>query len=128
MSTKLRITVTKEILERSKDCGAGDFIPTNCAISLAVRDVFPLAAVYGTGRLSFLGGSYDKLNNSNSVILSKEARSYVFKFDRTPSERRPFMPEFSFEISIPDEVLNEINIDELKPLLENHPTLELIEQ
>ena len=37
----MRIKITQEILERSKMCGIGTDVGFNCAISLAIRDVFP---------------------------------------------------------------------------------------
>lgn len=43
--TQLKITVTKEILEKSKNCGDAYGAGKNCAIALAVRDVFPMAWV-----------------------------------------------------------------------------------
>lgn len=122
--TKLKITVTKEILKRSKYCGVKgkglDDLASNCAIALAVRDVFPQAIV-GVDRICF--GLAEQMS-----ILPKIAQNFINQFDRYGPDARPLIKPISFEIEIPDSVINQINIDELKPLLTNHPTLELVEQ
>lgn len=118
--TKLRITVTKEILERSKNCAGDSDIISNCAIALACRDIFPKATV-GCGSLVFVGGNYE-----HWVILPSVAADFIRRFDDSSPQQRVVLPEISFEIEIPDEVIATINIDELKPLLENHPTLAIV--
>jgi hypothetical protein len=119
--TKLKITVTKEVLEKSKNCGKGDYreVITNCAVALAVRDIFPRASVVGPF-LRFEVGKDDR------AYLPKRVGRYIKKFDDTKPEHRPYLPEISFEIEIPDEIIEKINIEELRPLLTNHPTLELV--
>ena len=122
--TKLKIKVTKEILERSKMCGwqHGGYkdVPANCAIAVAIKDVFPHARV-GSWMISYLDG--DDYNS----YLPQEAISFISAFDFFNPDERVLMPEIEFELTIPDEVIEKINIEELKPLLENHPTLSLIE-
>lgn len=124
MPATLKIKVTKEILEASKMCGIGlkgddwaEATNSNCAVALAVRDIFPQATIFQT----------------LMVVLGKSIRfpfyvtQYIKAFDNcaVPEERLK-LPEFEFEVSIPDEVIDQINIDEIRPLLVNHPTLELI--
>jgi hypothetical protein len=124
--TKLKITLTKEILEQSKMCGLlpehnGTGNGDRCAIAMAVHPVFPLAYVctdeihpYGVG-----GGTA-------IILLPTIARNFINCFDfKSPDERVKMSPVF-FEIEIPDEIIEKINIDELRPLLTNHPTLELV--
>lgn len=120
--TKLQINVTKEVLEASKGCSSSAGIAiTNCAISLAIRDVFPKASVWASHiNPKLKEGRYDVIK------LPQEARDFICEFDRLGSEGRAAMNPISFEIEIPDTVLEQINIDELKPLLENHPTLALL--
>jgi hypothetical protein len=121
MSTTLKITVTKEILEKSKMCGTklGILMSENCAIAIAVRDIFPDACV---GNPQILLGvlPFDVVN------LPIDAIKFIERFDVSSPQDRVNMEPISFEIEIPDEVIAKINIDELRPLLINHPTLELV--
>lgn len=128
--TKLKITVTKEILERSMYCGEGmassdkklyNHIRTNCAIALAVRDIWPKAhvdtcVIYPFGREAI----------SSMISLPEEAEEFIEKFDEYVPEARAAMEPLEFEVNVPAYVIRKINIDELRPLLENHPTLAII--
>lgn len=122
--TKLRITVTKEILEKAKHCANDDNVGFNCAVSLAVRDIFPKAWCYQ--------GSIVFNESDRGNMFMKYARfpesvfRWIARFDNAKPEQRTQMDPISFEIEIPDEVIATINIDELKPLLENHPTLAIV--
>lgn len=138
--TKLRINVTKEILFKTRMC-AGVFtyventkeegIGANCAISVAIRDLFPDAWV-GTDRIYFDAyndqGMFDwgKENQLITSALPEIARNFIREFDRKTPEERMAMNPLSFEIEIPDIVIDTINIDEVKALLTNHPTMELV--
>lgn len=118
MSVKLKISVTKEILEKSHNCSETQ-VAMNCAIALAVRDIFPDACVGPIGIRPF--------SNQIAITLPKNARQFIGQFDSSTPEERMEMSPITFEIEVPDEVIELINIDELKPLLQNHPTLELLE-
>ena len=129
--TKLKIRVTKDILERSKYCGSHT---EHCAVAQAVRDIFPKACVCHTHifpfSIPFSGSPNDiimNLGERNVIILPTAARDYILSFDRCSVEGRVNLPEFEFEVEISDQIIEKINIEELKPLLQNHPTLELIE-
>ena len=125
--TKLKIKVTKEILERSKNCGLGDdngFKGHSCAIALAVRDLFPFASV-GFNHIKFDDRTQKTVGNISYLDLA--TKLYIQYFDAMSPLERPKLPEYEFQIEIPDEAIEKINIEELKPLLENHPTLQLIE-
>ena len=135
----LKIKVTKQVLEESKYCmydNHEELAGRNCAISLAIRDIFPDAFVakfhiYPTKKNWYIdsyGNFSTKHKNTDNVIkLPEVAIHFINDFDGKIPEQRVLMPEIEFEISIPDELIEEINIEELKPLLQNHPTLELIE-
>lgn len=127
-TTKLRITVTKEILEKTKMCGIGvnSYPPSNCAVSVAIKDFFPDAMVYGGGQLAFFGEHFEQ--ESKLLFLPDEAADWILNFDLASPQDRPNLPEISFEINVPDWVIERINIDEIRPLLQNHPNLSLIEQ
>lgn len=120
METKLKIKVTKEILERSKMCGhTGNMLETiaeNCAVALAVRDIFPNVWV----ERFYIKGLV------KPILLPGIATNFIISFDNTTSADRPNLPEIEFEITIPDAVLEQINIEEIRPLLLNHPTLQLV--
>ena len=124
--TTLKIKVTKDILEKSKTCGTiepNGFKGHSCAIALAVRDIFPTANI-GFHEVWPLWNGYNY--TGATIRLPNIVSEYIKVFDRTPTAERPMLPEIEFEIEIPDSVIEKINIEELKPLLENHPTLELI--
>jgi hypothetical protein len=122
--TKLKIKVTKEILEKSKWCGTKKAVDmtrsTNCAIALAVRDIFPNATVGPTSFYACNGAPFDL------VDLPRTASEFINDFDDAKPEDRPSLAEIEFEVEIPDSVIGRINIEELRPLLQNHPTLQLV--
>jgi len=117
---KLRINVTKEVLFNARHCTTKR-TGENCAIALAVRDIFPNAWVSGSD-INPTGIAY----YPDRIQLPKSVQTFIEDFDRATSATRIGMSEISFEIEIPDAVLETINIDELKPLLVNHPTLQLV--
>jgi predicted metal-dependent TIM-barrel fold hydrolase len=125
MPTTLKVKVTKDILQKSKDCGLannGTSLITHCAIAIAVRDLFPNAVVtYHT--IQPFG-----VDTLEEIINDPMTSKFILQFDTSWPEQRVLLPEFEFEMSIPDSVIEKINIEELKPLLENHPTLQLIEE
>ena len=118
---KLKIKVTKEILKASMMCGTkpNDKEWLNCAIALAVRDIFPTAEVYG---------SSIEYNEDDTLIseLPKIAERFIIRFDSlkdTPKERLKMTP-IEFEVNIPDEVIDEIGIDQAIEIINNSKTLE----
>jgi len=120
--TNLKIRVTKQILEESKYCKPEQYL-FNCAIALAVRDIFPRATVGA----DFIRLFNDDIIEVKQIELPIIAKNFIRVFDTCEYKKRTLLDPIEFEISIPDEVIEEINIEELKPLLQNHPTLELIE-
>jgi hypothetical protein len=122
--TKLKIKVTKDILEKSKFCTS--LHGYNCAIALAIRDIFPKAWVEHEDILPYNDKLFDDKLFDKRIPLPFSAQMFIKRFDMLPPEQRSQMKEFEFEINVPNWAINEINIDELKPLLENHPTLELM--
>jgi hypothetical protein len=131
--TTLKIKVTKEILVFSKYCGIEEpgYIPPphskSCAIALAVRDILPEASVFAEYIVPFdFGGDFSARFKMGTIELPKEAIYFIKRFDLLTPEERMEMSEFEFEVEIPDDVIEQINIEELRPLLENHSTLQLI--
>lgn len=121
---KLKINITQDILERSKMCGlikGQKSISTNCAIALAIRDIFPQSSVGHDIHV------YEITGDILTIDLPEEAVNFIANFDRFTSKERVKMQPFSFEIDIPQEIIDTINIDEVKEVLKDHKTLELIE-
>jgi hypothetical protein len=123
MSVKLKISITKEIIMQTRYCRSNDNTGKNCAIAVGIRDIFPRAYVEAEEIYPFgFRGSY----LFNSIKLPAKARNFIQKFDYATVQERLKMKPIEFEISIPDKVLEKINISELAPLLQNHLTLELV--
>jgi len=108
---KIKIKVTKDILRRSMWCGTdkigNDLIITNCAIALAVRDMLPDARV---GVDSIYGHS-PYFNIENSLDTRNFISSFGYLVD-TPNQRLN-LPEYEFEIELPAEVVDAIDIDDI---------------
>jgi hypothetical protein len=118
MPVHFKIKVTKEILELSKECGAhNDFntIGKNCAIAIALKDIFPGVVVADYYIYPFGIDNKNKLDDLR-IVMPKIAQDFVKIFDSLSAihKLRPLLPEFEFEISIPDEIISQINIDEVR--------------
>lgn len=139
MSTTLQIRVTREILKKAAYCGhikeKGKWlhsddesvcVASNCAIALAVRDIFPNALVepfhiHPFGNEMF-GACYSEID------LPKKATDFIMAFDDLMPEDRRIMEPLEFEVEVPDDVLKHaFSIEDLvKELLSNHPTLKVV--
>ena len=123
MPLQLKIFITKEIVEKCKHCGNNedenneDEIGRNCAVAFALADIFP--DVYVTNYCIFpFGIGYEK-KQVLKIPLPIIAQQFIKLFDGfylTP-RLRLLLPEFEFTIDIPDEVIAQINIDEVRELL-----------
>ncbi len=124
MPVQFKIKITKEILERSHECGAYndvEKIGNNCAIALALKDIFP--DVFVTAHHIYLFGIYENNEYSNlRITMPKIALDFIKVFDSLQSihKVRLHLPEFEFEILIPDEIISQINIDEVKNMIEEN--------
>lgn len=149
----LKIKVTKEILKKSAMCGFknGKFsseenknIGANCALSLAVRDIFPNAWVgrdflctdsdlffrmseerKETGVNKFTSAMEE--HPSKFMFISREMTRFIEHFNLFSPEERKGMQEEEFDLPIPDAVIDAIDIEEVKKVLENSPVLSLEE-
>jgi hypothetical protein len=118
MPVQFKIKVTKEILELSKECGAHndfDTIGKNCAIAIALKDIFPEVVVTDYYIYPFGIDNKNKLDDLR-IVMPKIAQDFVKVFDSLSAihKLRLLLPEFEFEISIPDEIISQINIDEVR--------------
>lgn len=120
---KLTINVTREVLENSKSCPVQNR-SENCAIAVAVRDIFPAATVVHHWIYAFYGDPL-RCNMDDEIRLPKEAMAFIFKFDSLLPSERATMPEFAFEVEVPDTVMNEIGIDQVHAILKESKTLSL---
>ncbi len=120
MPTQFKIAITKEIIAQSKNCGTGNddarLIENNCAIAVALADIFP--SVYVTNLFIFPFGINSELKMPMPVI----AQQFINLFDgfRLMPGLRILLPAFEFTIDIPDEVVEQINIEEVKELIEKN--------
>ena len=121
MPLQLKISITKEIIERSIHCGSGNGgheIGRNCAVAFALSDIFP--DVYVTNYyISPFGIEYEKEEALN-IPLPTIAQQFIKLFDgfHLIPKLRLLLPEFEFTIDVPDEVIEQINIDEVRELIE----------
>jgi hypothetical protein len=119
---KIKIKVTHEILKRSMMCGTNNaIIAKNCAIALAVREILPKAAV--TTQYIFTNETLEYV-----IPLPAVAQIFIGKFDRLKStpEKRLLMPELEFEVTLNEDVLNSINIEQAIKAIQESKTLELV--
>ncbi len=127
MPVTFNIKITKEILERSKACGTRNDIDTignNCAIALALKDIFP--EVFVTAHHIYPFGIDDNtLCNEIRISLPPIALDFIKVFDclRSIPNVRLYLPEFEFEISIPEEILSHIDIDEINNIVKENSFL-----
>ena len=122
MHVQFKIRITRDIIEQCKNCGAGNDqfeIGRNCAIALALQDIFP--DVYVTNYYIFPFGINDEKRKDIKILLPVIAQQFIKLFDGfyLIPQLRLLLPEFEFAIDVPDEVINEINIDEIKQLIKS---------
>jgi hypothetical protein len=122
MSIQFKISITKEIINQAKHCGTENDMyemGRNCAIALALKDIFP--EVYVTNYLIFPFGIDARDEKDVKIPLPVVAQQFIKLFDgfRLIPHLRLLLPEFEFAIDIPAEVINAINIDEIKELICN---------
>jgi hypothetical protein len=116
------IAITKDILKAAKYCGFEndeETIGRNCAIAFAMKHIFP--DIYVTGYDIFpFGAGYDNSIKHIRLPLPLVAQHFVRLFDgfRLTPALRLLLPEFEFNIDIPDEVIALINIDEIRKIIE----------
>jgi hypothetical protein len=118
----LHIHITKEIIFQSLHCDAdNDFyrMGKNCAIALALREFFPEAHV--TSLFIFPFGMDDKKTKDLKIPLPLVAQQFVKLFDgfHLVPNLRLLLPEFDFIIELADEIIDAINIDDIKEVVSN---------
>jgi hypothetical protein len=122
MPVQFKIRITRDIIEQCKNCGSGNDqfeIGRNCAIALALQDIFP--DVYVTNYYIFPFGINDEKRKDIKIFLPVIAQQFIKLFDgfSLMPNLRLMLPEFEFAIDVPDEVIDEVNIDEIKELIKS---------
>ena len=121
MSVQYKIRITKEIIEHCKNCGVENSrrdIGRNCAVAFALKDIFP--DVYVTDCYIFPFGNDSEKEKNIKIMLPVIAQQFIKLFDgfRLTPNLRLLPPEFEFMVEIPDEVIEQINIDEVGVFIE----------
>jgi len=121
MPVQFKIAITKEIIAHCKNCGTGNEthrIENNCAIAFALADIFP--KVHVTNLCIFPFGIEGDTQNDIKIPLPLIAQQFINLFDgfRFAPRLRLLLPEFGFTIDVPDEVIEQINIDDVRELIE----------
>lgn len=141
----LRISITKETLKQSMWCGVlpgFSFKPAHCAIANALKDIFPDALVFGgsgwllpfpdknlTEVMFMTDAEFANLQRSGKVIeLPPAVKDFIIEFDLAKPYQRPYLPEISFEIELPEWVIERIDISGVTNALRQHPNLEIKKQ
>ncbi len=121
MPLQLKIAITKEIIEHCKNCGNENKereIGKTCAVAFALSNIFP--DVYVNNYYIFPFGIEYENKQVLKIPMPIVAQQFIKLFDGfylTP-KLRLFLPEFEFTIDVPDEVIEQINIDEVSELIE----------
>lgn len=116
---KIKIKCDRATLEKSMMCRSNAYAYENCWIALAVRDLFPNA--YVTRVNIYPLGEPDEF-----IWLPGEAMQMIIRFDELidSPHKRLALPEFSFEIDVPSEVIEKIGLNEVYKILSESKTLE----
>lgn len=145
---KIKIKVTKEILQASSMCGytkeTKDKEALNCAFSLAVREILPQACVHKEYIIPFGTEKYNEYVEGVPRLITidegererivfripEEMGDFISWFDMaTPAERLSIHREPEFELDLPEWVVDNIgdgNLEETKRIISQSKTLELV--
>lgn len=128
MALQLKIAITKEIIQRCKNCGNANEeheIGRTCAIAVALIDIFPNA--YVTNHYIFPYGIEYEREQVLKIPLPVIAQQFIKLFDgfRLTPKLRLLLPEFEFTVDVDDDVIEEINIDEVRELIKEGTNVHL---
>jgi hypothetical protein len=128
MSVQFKISITKDIIHQSKNCGIDNDLykmGTDCAVAVALQDIFP--QVYVTNFYIFPFGIENNEVKHLKIALPLVAQQFVKLFDGFwfAPNLRLMLPEFQFTVDVPNEIINVIDIDEVKEIISNKQRLNL---
>ena len=127
---RLKIKITKEVLEATKMCGTKGFMlegsrnhfdSQNCAITYACRKLFPNC--YTRKYNIYIGKGNEEIIIAD---LPQIAIDFISVFDKATPVERVKMKPFEFEVELIKEALDLITIDEITKILETSTTLEVV--
>jgi hypothetical protein len=113
--TKLKIKVSRDSINNG-ECGNN----SKCAIALEIGAVLGEVAV---GHDFIFIEQRTPKYNLVTLTLPQIARDFIREFDEKSIDRN-LLPEIEFEINLPNELINTIDISALT----NHPNLQLCSQ
>ena len=118
MPFQINISITKEIIEHCKNCGnenEEDEVGKRCAVAFALAEIFPNVYVSNYYIYPFGVEKEETLKLQLPVI----AQQFIKLFDsfHVVPKLRLLLPEFEFNIDVHDEVIEQINIDEVRELI-----------
>ena len=137
---KITVKITKEILRESANCQVSAFahlhkVGQNCAIGLAIFQLFgDMSWVYKRSIGIFYSGMrYIKTEFASitadadvEINLPYDATAFIDHFDSCTPEQRLLISPFSFEIEVPEQLIQKIGIGEVYRILSESKTLELV--
>ena len=107
----LKVQVKREHIDKGT-CNDG----YECAVALAVREIFPNAAV-----------SYGSFEPFGCVVQSTHnAFSFIKLFDDTMKDDRHLIPETEIEIYLTDEVIDHLNKTDWQKAVDQSEVLSLV--
>jgi len=112
MPVPFKLYMSKQVIEHCKNCGVDNNDPlhvgNHCAIAVLLNDLFP--QVFVTAEYIYPFGINDR---RSKILLPKIAQDFIKVFDSLSGapRLRKMIPEFEFEIDIPDAVISMINIE-----------------
>ncbi len=117
MPIQFTIVVTKDIIKKCRNCGIELHVAErDCAVALALRDIFP--NVYVTNYSIYPFGIDLKKDKEIKIPLPVVAQQFIKLFDGFSHmpQLRLLLPEFEFSVEIPDDVIEQIDIEEVREL------------
>jgi hypothetical protein len=152
------VKLTEKIFELSKECGTcsvqtNHSYSRNCFVALTLRELFPICEVIYSGAImdvhtcvKLIVYTFEAERVKHSIKLPQNVYDYIQAWDAPaldyfqqtiPVEQthvdfvvkaRRALPLISFELDVPDELINSIGISQVyKILSENPQRLELIQ-
>jgi len=114
------------VVEVSPTGNATHQIENNWPIAFALADIFP--KVYVTNYCIFPFGIDGDKEKEIKIPMPLIAQQFIKLFDGfyLMPDLRPLLPEFEFTIDIPDKVIDRVNIDEMKELINSSKHRKLI--
>jgi hypothetical protein len=107
---KLKIKVTKDIIRKAMWCKRDKDVFKNCAIALAVRDIFPDSETHAWNLYPM---GIDLI--TKPIPLPEVAQEFIKEFDDLSDrpKARLGLPEIEFVIEVPDKIIDKINISDI---------------